>query len=119
MDLFVGSAVLSRAANIFGGDVLTALLNLPGNRQQGFQFVGYLGGLEVQLHLIHELFISPQTVSSHGAMSMLAKVAVVLRRDVGRDHLAIRRTQRVRRAQKHLCQSVERFRCFRAESHRP
>src|SRR5580693_572024 len=50
-----------------------------------------LPDIEVQLHIVHELFISTQTVSSHGSVSVLTEVAIVLRRDIVCNHLAISR----------------------------
>jgi hypothetical protein len=75
-------------------------------------------GLEVQLHIVYQLFISTQTVRGDGPMRVLAEITVILGRDIGCDHFAIGGSQAVRPAEKHLCQRVQRRGGFRTKGHR-
>ena len=71
----------------------------------------------VRLHLNDEILVAAEMVGGNGAMNGLAVAAVVLRRDEGRDQLALAWRERVRPAQQDVGQLVEGFRGLRPEGH--
>ena len=82
--------MVAGAGDVFSAHELSALLYFAGDGQQRLQFVRDCGAFEVELNCIHQLFISAQVVSCRRTMGALAKVAIVLCGDVGRDQLTIR-----------------------------
>ena len=71
------------------------------------------------LHAPDEVLVAVEVMRGDGAVNRLAVAAVVLRRHERRDQLALARCERVRAAQQHVDELVERFRGLGPERHRP
>src|ERR1700677_1282993 len=79
VDLLVRGPLLPGAEDVLARDLLAAALYFASNGKQRLHLLRDCGHLEIRLHTIHELLISVEPVSSHGAVRMLAEVAIVLR----------------------------------------
>src|ERR1700683_5872515 len=86
VDFLVVGAFVTCALDIFGGDVLTALLYFAGYGEQRLLLVRDGRGLEVAFYLSYQGFVVPEIVSGGSSVYSLTKIAVVLGGDVGRDH---------------------------------
>src|SRR6185312_16853882 len=68
---------------------LPPFCTLPANGKKRLQFIGNRSFFEVCLYICNEFFISLQTIGRDSAVCMLTKIAIILRRDVSRDHLSV------------------------------
>ena len=119
VNLEVGGAELARARDVGCRDLLAACRGLAGDDEQRLELVGDGGVFRIALHAHDELFVAVQVVRGDGAVNRLAVAAVVLRRHERRDELALARRERVRAAQQHVDQLVERLGRLRPKGHRP
>ena len=78
MDLDVGGPEFPRFLNIFGGDVLSALLYLSGDDQQRLQLGRDLGVLKIMLHLLHQRLIVIEAGGGDRAMDCLTVITIIL-----------------------------------------
>jgi hypothetical protein len=69
VDLLVGGALGSRALDIRGRDVPAALLYLPRDVQQRFQFRRHGRGLVVALHRLDDVVVAVERVGGRGAVA--------------------------------------------------
>jgi hypothetical protein len=118
VDLEVSSAVLTRTGDILCGDALATFGGLAGDHQERLQLVRDCRVLQVRLHLNDEVLVAVEMVRGNRAMNRLAIPAVVLRRDDGRNQLALAWRERVRSVQQDVGELVERFRGLWPERHR-
>jgi hypothetical protein len=96
VNLFIRGTLLACPRDVFRHHVLATFLNLTSNREQRFQFVGDFGAGVVAFDAIDQVVVSTQVFSRCRSVRELAKAAIVLRRDVGRDHFAFSWSQRIR-----------------------
>src|SRR5580658_9624408 len=72
VDLLVRSPLLPRSGNVLRLHLLSTLLNLTGNGQQRFHFVGDLSRGRIALYLLHEVFIPVKLILGNRSMRVRA-----------------------------------------------
>ena len=95
-----------------------ALGCLAGDDQQRLELDGNGRTFRIALHVEHQRFVAAEVVRSDRAMDRLAVAAVVARRHKGRNQLALAGRERMRSAQQHVNQLVERLGGLRPKGHR-
>ena len=95
-----------------------ALGRLAGDDQQRLELVGDGRAFRIALDVEHQRLVAAEVVRGDRAMDRLAVAAVVARRHVGRNQLALAGRERVRSAQQHVNQLVERLGGLRPKGHR-
>src|ERR1700691_167441 len=89
VNLQVGGALLPRACDIFGLNVLSATLYFTGDSQQRLEFAGDIRALKIALYRLNRILVSTEVMRRNRAMGGLAVVAIVARRDIGGDQFAL------------------------------
>ena len=119
VDFLVGGARRSCPRHILGRDVLPALLHLSGNRQECLELGRDVGRVDVRLDLLNPREFRPEVRRRRGPVRQRAEAAVVARRHVRRDELALRGRQAVRSPEQHLGQLTHGPGRLRADGKRP
>jgi hypothetical protein len=115
MNLKVCSSQRASPVHCFSGDVLAALLHLPGDGEESFKLGGDIGAVEIPLDIEDELLVA-KVGCRRGAVATLAKMAVIQRRHVGRNQLALSLTEAPCMVQQDVGQLHQRRRGFGPKS---
>ena len=102
VNFFVGRALPTCCGNVIGRDVFSALLYFARDGQQCLHLVGDWSYRVVPFDLTDQFIVrgtAAEMLCRRRAVAALAIVAIVLRGDIGGDHLAFRRGQGVRAVQ--------------------
>jgi len=106
VDFQVGCTLPAGLDNVFGGDLLAALLDMTGDVEERFEFGRDRSGEGIALDLLDQLlllFSGAQIMRSYGAMDGLAIAAVVLSRDIGSDEFPLGERKGAGAAHENLC----------------
>ena len=85
VNLQIGCALFAGVRDVVGGDVLSALLDLACDGEEGLELVGDLRLMEVAFDLFDQAEVFGEVSGGCGSVAGLAEEAVVATGDVGRD----------------------------------